>query len=202
MSRRLLNRSPARWRALRAGCALAVAVVLSTACATFMNGPTQRVAVASNPPGARVFVGDEPVGVTPAFVELERDEGDLALRFEKDCYRDALLEVPRRTSAWARGNLVPIGFPFNEVTWGGWLGMNLFFTAIRALVDWGTGSAFAFPNVVRATLERLPGRFEAADFEVTDRAVKGSGEGVEPDGGCAPGASAGAGDQGNTPSDR
>ena len=202
MLRRLLNRRPARRRALRAACAPAVAVVLSAGCATFMNGPTQRVAVASDPPGARVFVGDEPAGVTPTFVELERDEGDLALRFEKDCYRDTLLDVPRRTSAWARGNLVPIGFPFNEVTWGGWLGMNLFFTAIKGLVDRGTGSAFAFPNVVRATLERLPGPFEAADFEAAEREMKGSGDGVESDGGCAPGVSAGPHDQGNTPSDR
>ena len=167
MPRRLLNRRPARWRALGAACALAVAVVL-TGCATFMNGPTQRVAVASDPPGAQVFVGDEPVGVTPTFVELERNEGDLALRFEKDCYRDTLLDVPRRTSAWAGANLVPIGFPFNETTWGGWIGMNLFLTAIKALVDRGTGSAFAFPNLVRATLERLPAAPDAGDPEATD----------------------------------
>ena len=201
MLRRPLNRGPAGRRALRAACAPAVAVVLSAGCATFMNGPTQRVAVASDPPGARVFVGDEPAGVTPTFVELERDEGDLALRFEKDCYREALLEVPRRTSAWARGNLVPIGFPFNEVTWGGWLGMNLFLTAIKALVDWGTGSAFAFPSLVRATLERLPAAPEAWNPEATDPDATGSA-GVEPDGDCLPDAANATGNQGNTPSDR
>lgn len=202
MLRRLLNRRPARGRALGAACALAVAVVLSAGCATFMNGPTQRVAVASDPPGARVFVGDEPVGVTPTFVELERDEGDLALRFEKDCYRETLLEVPRHSSAWARANLVPFGFPVNELTWGGWLGMNLSFAAIKALVDWGTGNAFAFPNIVRAALERLPGPVEAKDLEATDGEVKGARNGVEPDRGCAPGAPAGSRDQRNTPSDR
>lgn len=199
MLRRLLNRRPARRRAHGAACALAVAVALSAGCATFMNGPTQRVAVASDPPGARVFVGDEPVGVTPTFVDLERDEGDLALRFEKDCYRETLLEVPRRTSAWARGNLVPIGFPFNELAWGGWLMMNLSFAAIKALVDWGTGNAFAFPNLVRATLERVPGPVEATDFEATDGEVKGAGNGVEPHGGCTPGAPAGSRDLGSTP---
>ena len=202
MPRRLLNRGPARRRALRVACAPAVAVVLSAGCATFMNGPTQRVAVASDPPGARVFVGDEPAGVTPSFVELERDERDLALRFEKDCYREALLEVPRRTSAWARGNLIPIGSPVNELAWGGWLAMNLSFTAIRALVDWGTGNAFAFPSLVRATLERLPGSVEATDFEATDGEVKGARDGVESDSGCAPGGPAGRVDQGKTPSDR
>ena len=202
MLRRLLNRRPARGRALRAACAPAVAVVLSAGCATFMNGPTQRVAVASDPPGARVFVGDEPAGVTPTFVELERDEGDLALRFEKDSYRDALLEVPRRTSAWVYGNLVPLGFPFNEVTWGPWLGANLLWGGIRALVDRGTGNAFAFPSLVRATLERLPDGTEGTDSRGTDREAPGSSDGVEPDRGRGSGAPLGLGDQGNTPSDR
>ena len=194
MPRVPLNGMAARRRSRQAApFALAAAVVLSAGCATFMNGPTQRVAVASDPPGARVFVGDEPAGVTPTFVELERDEGDLALRFEKDCYRDTLLEMPRRTSAWAAGNWVPLGVPFES----GWIAGNLILSAIRSLVDWGTGNAFAFPSLVRATLDRLPGAPEARDPEAT-----GSGSGVEADVGCAAAAPAGPGDQGNTPSDR
>ena len=202
MPSRLLNWSPGRWRALRAACAPAVAVVLSAGCATFMNGPTQRVAVASDPPGARVFVGDEPAGVTPTFVELERDEGDLALRFQKDCYRDTVRQVSRRTSAWVYGNLVPLGIPFNEVTWGSWLVGNLLWGGIRALVDRGTGNAFAFPSLVRVTLEGLPHASEATDPGAANREVTGAVEGVEADRGCAPGAPAGQVDQGNTPSDR
>lgn len=178
MPRVPLSRMVAR-RPRRAACALAAAFVLPAGCATFMNGPTQRVAVASDPPGARVFVGEEPAGVTPTFVELERDEGDLALRFEKDCYRDTLLEVPRRTSAWAAGNWVPLGVPFES----GWIAGNLILSAIRSLVDWGTGNAFAYPSLVRATLERLPGGPGATDAEAT-----GSAAG-ESDAGCAPGSS-------------
>ena len=178
MPRPLLNGMAARRRSSQAAFALAAAVVLPAGCATLMNGPTQRVAVASDPPGARVFVGDEPAGVTPTFVELERDEGDLALRFEKDCYRDTLLEVPRHTSAWAAGNWVPLGVPFES----GWLAGNLVLSAIRSLVDWGTGNAFTFPSLVRATLDRLPAGPGATDSEAT-----GSPVGVEPDTGCAPG---------------
>lgn len=202
MPLRPLSRMPVRRQGLGAACALVAALALSTGCATFMNGSTQRVAVASEPPGARVFVGDEPAGVTPTFVELERDEGDLVLRFEKDCHRHTVLEVPRRTSTWVYGNLVPLGVPFNEVTWVAWFGANLFWGGIRALVDRGSGSAWAFPSLVRATLERLPVVPGATDSGGTDYEVPGSGDGVEPAGGCVPGAAAGAADHGNTPSDR
>ena len=199
---RLLSRMPVRRQGPGPACALVAALALSTGCATFMNGSTQRVAVASEPPGARVFVGDEPVGVTPTFVELERDEGDLVLRFEKDCHRHTVLEVPRRTSTWVYGNLVPLGVPFNEVTWGAWLGMNLFWGGIRTLVDRGSGNAWAFPSFVRATLERLPGAPQGTDPGATDREASGFSGGFEPDGGCAPGAAMKPVDQGNTPSDR
>ena len=202
MPRRLLSRMPVRRRGPGTACALVAALAVSTGCATFMNGSTQRVAVSSEPPGARVFVGDEPAGVTPTFVELERDEGDLVLRFEKDCHRHTVLEVPRRTSTWVYGNLVPLGVPFNEVTWAAWFGANLFWGGIRALVDRGSGSAWAFPSLVRATLERLPGEPEATDPGVAGREAWGSSGGLEPDGGCAPGARVGSVDQGNTPSDR
>ncbi len=196
------KRMPVRRQGLGAACALAAALALSTGCATFMNGSTQRVAVASEPPGARVFVGDEPAGVTPTFVELERDEGDLVLRFEKDCHRRTVLEVPRRTSTWVYGNLVPLGVPFNEVTWAAWFGANLFWGGIRALVDRGLGSAWAFPSLVRATLEPLSVAPGAPDSGGTDYEAPGSDDDVEADGGCVPGAAAESGDQGNTPSDR
>ena len=202
MPLRLLSRMPVRRQRLGAGSTLLTALFLSTGCATFMNGSTQRVAVASEPPGARVFVGDDPAGVTPTFVELERDEGDLVLRFEKDRHRDTVIEVPRRTSSWVYGNLVPLGFPFNEVTWGPWLGMNLVWGGIRALVDRGTGNAFAFPSLVRATLERLPDAPEGTNPGGADREAPRSSGGAEPERGRGPDAPLGSGDQGNTPSDR
>ena len=201
MPLRLLSRMPVRRRGPAAACALAAALALSPGCATFMNGSTQRVAVASEPPGARVFVGDEPAGVTPTFVELERDEDDLVLRFEKDGHRDAVLDVPRRTSTWVYGNLVPLGVPFNEVTWGEWFVGNLLWAGIRTLVDRGSGNAWAFPSLVRATLDRLPDASDGTDPSATHRVAAGSA-GVETDFDCASDAPTGHGDQGNTPSDR
>ena len=79
--------------------------------------------------------------------------------------------------------------------------MNLSLTAIKALVDWGTGSAFTFPNLVRATLERLPAAPSAWDPDGTNP-ESARPAGVEPDGECALSAPAGSRDQGKTPSDR
>ncbi len=213
------NRMRARGRTHLAVCALAGAVALSTGCATSMNSSMQRVAVASDPPGAQVFIDDEAVGVTPAYLELDRRDGDLALRFEKDCYQETVLPVPRRTSKWVVGNALFAGIPVNEYTWGPWLGAIAFYSVLGGVLDRNSGGAFTFPDLVRASLERLPD---------TDREEE-PGSGVEPDGGCAadaagmgdegrisgekqawadggawaaPGAAAESVDQGNTPSDR
>ena len=176
----------------RAVCALAAAAVLSTGCASMINSRTQRVAVASDPPGAQVFIGDEPVGVTPAYLELDRRDGDLALRLEKDCYQETVLPVPRRTSKWVAGNLLLAGIPINEYTLGPWLGAMAFYAVVGGLADRSQGGAFTFPDLVRASLERLPDTAQAEE----------SGRRDQPGGDCAAGAPVGPGDQGNTPSDR
>ncbi len=179
-------------RTHRAVCALAATVVLSTGCASMINSRTQRVAVASDPPGAQVFIGDEPVGVTPAYLELDRRDSDLALRLEKDCYQETVLPVPRRTSKWVAGNLLFAGIPINEYTLGPWLGAMAFYAVVGGLADRSQGGAFTFPDLVRASLERLPDTAQAEE----------SGQRDQPGGDCAAGAPVVPGDQGNTPSDR
>ena len=190
MSRLLLKRASARRRAHRAVSGLAAAAVLSTGCASMINGRTQRVAVASDPPGAQVFIRDQPVGVTPTYVELDR-RGNLALRFEKDCYQDAVLPVPRRISNWVAGSVLLAGIPVNEYTLGPWLGAMGFWAAVGGFIDWRTGGAFTFPDLVRATLDRVPDLPEATDTG-----------GSDPPADCWPVPPAGQVDQGNTPSDR
>ena len=185
----LMNRMWVRGRPLRAACALAAAVVLSSGCATTMNGSTQRVSVASDPPGARVFLGGEALGVTPTVVTLDRRDPDPGLRLEKDCYRTTVLRVPRRTSQWVAGNLLFAGAPVNEYTWGPWLTAMAVYTTVGALVDRRRGGAFVFPNLVRATLERLPGAPEAAP----------PGGDLQPRAACAPGPAAKSGTRGIPP---
>ena len=178
-------------RTHRAACALAAAAVLTTGCASTVNTSTQRVAVASDPPGARVFLDGQSVGVTPTVVTFDRRDRHPALRFEKDCYQDAFLEVPARTSKWVVGNLLFAGVPFNDYTVGQWAAAMALYATLGAVVDWRRGGAFTFPDLVRATLDRRPDAPEATLDDL-----------VELDGDCAPVAPAGPADQGNTPSDR
>lgn len=170
------NRIRDRGRTRQAACALAAAAALSTGCATSMSGSMQRVAVASDPPGARVFIGDEPVGVTPAFVELDRRDGDVALRFEKNCYRETVLPVPRRTSKRVLANVLAAGVPINDYGLGSWLGAMAFHLVLGGITGRRTGAAFTFPDLVRASLEPMPDTARMGEF----------GGGVEPTRGCAP----------------
>lgn len=187
----LLNRTSARGSTLGALCALVAAVAPSAGCATMIHGPTQRVAVASDPPGARVFLGREPLGVTPTVVTLDRRDPDPGLRLEKDCYRTAVLRVPRRTSERVATNLLLAGAPVNDYGVKAWLSAMALYSAVGVLVDRRRGGAFTFPKLVRATLERLPGAPEGAP-----------GGDLEPRAACEPGPPAGSGDRGNTSRNR
>lgn len=80
---------------LRVACVLLAACAISSGCATAINGTTQRVAVASNPPGAQVYLRDAPVGVTPAFVDVPRRDPDLQLRLEKEGYEPTVVPLQR-----------------------------------------------------------------------------------------------------------
>jgi len=195
MTHLLLNRRRASRRTPRSVCAVAVAVVLSVGCASTINGPTQRVAVGSDPPGARIFIGDQALGVTPTHVELNRGARDLALRFEKDCYRGAVVPVPRRTSKWVLGNALLAPPPVNDYTVGPWLGAMAFFFAVGGFLDWRSDGAFTLPDLVQASLERLPDAARAGESGGRVEAVGGP----EVDDGCAPGVSAGAGAHGIAP---
>ena len=73
---------------------LLVACACSSACATVINGATQRVAVMSDPPGAQLYINDTPVGVTPAFIDVSRRDA-VELRFEKDGCDPAVLTLKR-----------------------------------------------------------------------------------------------------------
>ncbi|MYN66184.1 MAG: PEGA domain-containing protein [Acidobacteria bacterium] len=106
----------------RVSCVLLAACLASSGCATVINGSTQRVAVASEPPGAQLYVNDAPVGVTPAFVDVPRRDPDLELRLEKDGYEPATLPLERSRSGWIAGNVLLAGVPFNDYGVGQWVG--------------------------------------------------------------------------------
>ena len=135
---------------------LLAACAVSSACATAINGTTQRVAVASDPPGAQVYVNDAPAGVTPAFVDVPRRDPDLKLRLEKEGHEPAVLAPERSRSGWMAGNVLFAGVPVNEYTLGMWVGAMAFYGALGSLWDVVRGGAYKRPELVRATLAPLP----------------------------------------------
>lgn len=115
-------------------CILLVACPCSSACATVINGATQRVAVMSDPPGAQLYINDTPVGVTPAFIDVSRRDADLELRFEKDGCDPAVLTLKRSRSWWSAANVLFAGVPINDYSTGAWMGAMVFYGVLGALV--------------------------------------------------------------------
>jgi len=80
------------------------AVLVLSGCATAIRGNTQRIAIATDPPGARCELrnarGEAPVVVdpTPAVTEVRRDKSDLEIRCEMP---QRLLMVERFPSSWS-----------------------------------------------------------------------------------------------------
>ena len=70
------------------------------ACATMRYGTEQHVMVESQPPGATVFVGATPVGVTPTEVALQRDALRSKLTFCKDGFQPVEARFERTLSKW------------------------------------------------------------------------------------------------------
>ena len=71
----------------RPGWLLVPLAVLGLACATPRSVSTGSTAIFSDPPGARVFVDDAPVGETPVTVNLEKRTH--RIRLEKDGFDPA-----------------------------------------------------------------------------------------------------------------
>lgn len=59
------------------------AMVLMSGCATILSGSHQKINITSNPPQKEVTIGYQTV-MTPAIVEVERDDRDLIVK-AKEC---------------------------------------------------------------------------------------------------------------------
>jgi len=108
------------------GLMLVVAAgILMSSCASILKGSTQKVAIISEPEGARIYVnGFDQGAVTPAVVKIPRKKSaDIVLR--KEGYENAYIHQK------ARFGLTSI--------WGGLLGVG---------IDFATGSAWKFPKSI------------------------------------------------------
>lgn len=90
---------------LKAGILIAIASsCLATGCATIIHGTTQKVGIASTPPGAKVSIDNQPYGLTPVFADLKRKESHTVV-FELDGYEKTSLTITNSVSGWIWGNL-------------------------------------------------------------------------------------------------
>ncbi|MCX8070885.1 MAG: PEGA domain-containing protein [Candidatus Binatia bacterium] len=85
----------------------AVLGFILSGCATLISGPTQRVQIVSDPPGAVAKIGVREV-TTPATVELSR-KTSYRVTIEKDGYEPAQREISRRTNNQVYWNLLAGG---------------------------------------------------------------------------------------------
>jgi hypothetical protein len=84
---------------------LGALVTTSLACGTIIHGTTQNVGLSSTPTGARVFVDNKELGVTPIVAQLSRKDNHI-VRFQLDGYAPFEATVTRQTSGWVWGNIV------------------------------------------------------------------------------------------------
>ena len=118
------------------------AVLLANGCASMHHGRSQVVLVESEPPGARILVGGEPVGVTPNFVKLKRRHGVITL--DRDGFLPEVIEVPHSAAGWLLGD---VGLGMLLISTGPYM------LALTLGLDLATGAALELPDEVTATLE-------------------------------------------------
>jgi len=80
--------------------------ILFIGCATIIHGTTQKVAVNSNPSGAKVIVMGAHLATTPAVIKLDRGDSNIILRFEKEGYEPVEIAMTKTVDGWIAGNIV------------------------------------------------------------------------------------------------
>jgi hypothetical protein len=121
---------------------------------------TQTIAVTSEPAGARVFLDNQPIGMTPMRAIVKRTHGRAVIRIEHDAFEAAEVPLTRSVSAWTAGNLafallaVYPGNRLDDTPSGG----EQVFTAVGLPliglgIDFLNGSAYNFSSSVHVVLK-------------------------------------------------
>ena len=92
---------------------LITAVIFSQGCATIVHGPSQHVAVSSNPTKAKVQVDSGNTYTTPARIKLARKR-DHILIFNKEGYQQEEITIMHVISGAVAGNIIAGGL----IGWG------------------------------------------------------------------------------------
>lgn len=102
---------------------LVVASFVLSGCATIMHGSYQQIEVSSSPPGARVMVDSNDVGITPLSVKLKRSS-EQTISVGIAGYEEAELKITHSMAGWVWGNLAlivilaPIGLGIDLISGG------------------------------------------------------------------------------------
>jgi hypothetical protein len=87
------------------GIGLGLLIFAVSGCATIMAGGPDHVPVATNPPGATVFVDNVPVGQTPMMVTLDRAHNTGVIRLEAPGFMPVTLVRAKGINGWFWANL-------------------------------------------------------------------------------------------------
>lgn len=87
-----------------AGLALPVSQAFFQGCATWIDGPTEKVYVKSQPGGARVLLNGHAIGQTPLTTRVSR-WGVHRVRIEMPGYKPFEVPLQKVVSGYAQGNL-------------------------------------------------------------------------------------------------
>jgi hypothetical protein len=130
-------------------------VFIGAGCATVINGRSQAVTVISEPSGARVFVKDQQVGITPARLELPRRDAHIVLRLEKDGFSAQEVAVKQSLSGWLA---LDVGVGLDPLPCQGLSSTGACPAVVAGnvgallAIDFLTGAAHALPRIVRVVL--------------------------------------------------
>jgi len=93
---------------------LLISTLLAAGCATIVKGTTQVVAIDTpGAPGASCELTSPGIGarsvVTPATIELDKSQHNIAVTCRKACYQDGVAMIPSYTEGMAAGNIIAGG---------------------------------------------------------------------------------------------
>ena len=94
-------------------CAVSLALILASGCATIVKGTTQQIPITSDPLAADIVVDGNLVGQTPTSVSLKR-KNDHLLTIQKAGYQPKAVAVVRNVGGAVWGNIIAGGL----IGWG------------------------------------------------------------------------------------
>ncbi len=89
-------------------------IIVIAGCATIVKGTTQTVAIDTpGAPGASCGLSSPGIGsrsvVTPATIELDKSQHNIAVTCRKACFQDSVAMIPSYTEGMAAGNVIAGG---------------------------------------------------------------------------------------------